>query len=373
VSIAGAGVGIGTVFGSSPSAQVACFIIKSYYYTNIRKIKILTTLKAFYSSSNLIVPAKIYTNADIMKIQILNDNKKKAGIYRWVNISNGKFYIGRSIHLQDRLRKYYEFSYLTHPKKGNSLICRALLKYGYSSFSLEILEYCDKDKIISREQFYLDLFNPVYNILKDAGSSLGFKHSEETKKKISKFHKANTHNNIFSKKGEEAVNFGRTHTKETKLNMSLSRRGENNPSFGSGTSVFIYHFSTGYFIDSFSSIGKAAESLNVGFATLKSCIQEKILLYEKWLISSKPINLIEWNSTIIEFQISKKKKLKKGNKVYIYDIANPLIPIKEYDSVRECARQENLGRDLIKGRLNSGKSYLNKFIFSYSSNGISSD
>jgi hypothetical protein len=48
--------------------------------------------------------------------------------------------------------------------------------------------------------------------------------------------------------------------------------GENNPSFGSGTSVFIYHFNTGYFIDSFSSIGKAAESLNVGFARHMKCV-----------------------------------------------------------------------------------------------------
>ena len=37
---------------------------------------------------------------------------------------------------------------------------------------------------MDREQYYLDCLKPEYNILKIAGSSLGFKHSEETKVKI---------------------------------------------------------------------------------------------------------------------------------------------------------------------------------------------
>jgi group I intron endonuclease len=63
------------------------------------------------------------------------------------------------------------------------VINRALLKYGYAKFSLEILEYCEPSKCIEREQYYIDLFKPKYNILPTAGSSLGFKHSEESKKK----------------------------------------------------------------------------------------------------------------------------------------------------------------------------------------------
>jgi len=46
------------------------------------------------------------------------------------------------------------------------------------------LEYCDKKETLIREQYYLDLLNPEYNILKKAGSPLGFKHSEETKDKL---------------------------------------------------------------------------------------------------------------------------------------------------------------------------------------------
>lgn len=55
-------------------------------------------------------------------------------------------------------------------------ICRALIKYGYSSFRLEILEYCDPDKRFDRENFYINECKPEYNILKFAytmPSSLG--------------------------------------------------------------------------------------------------------------------------------------------------------------------------------------------------------
>lgn len=63
-------------------------------------------------------------------------------------------------------------------------IYKSLLKNGYSNFSLEILEYCAPEKCIKREQHYLNLLKPEYNILNTAGSLLGFKHSNETKAKI---------------------------------------------------------------------------------------------------------------------------------------------------------------------------------------------
>ena len=59
-------------------------------------------------------------------------------------------------------------------------IYRALLKYGYSNFKFEILEYCKPENLIEREQYYLDKFKPEYNILKTAGSCLGYRHTKET-------------------------------------------------------------------------------------------------------------------------------------------------------------------------------------------------
>lgn len=65
-----------------------------------------------------------------------------------------------------------------------SIIYSAILKHGYFSFSLDILEYCEIDMLIKRGQYYLDLLIPKNNILKIINSRLGSKQSKETKIKI---------------------------------------------------------------------------------------------------------------------------------------------------------------------------------------------
>jgi group I intron endonuclease len=116
------------------------------------------------------------------------------------------------------------------------IINKALLKYGYSEFKLEILENCEPNNVIKREQS--PLLKPEYNILQIAGSSLGYKHTEETIAKlksrlsykrtseiIEKIRKAN----IGLKRSEEtkakirSVRLGKKHTEETKLKVAKAR------------------------------------------------------------------------------------------------------------------------------------------------------
>ena len=126
-----------------------------------------------------IIPVKFYSNPETEKKEIIKENKNKSGVYRWINEKNGKFYVGSSINLGNRLRDYYNISFLSRPNSQGMIISRSLLKYGYSNFKLEILEYCNKEDVIIREQFYIDLLKPEYNILKTAASSFGYKHSEK--------------------------------------------------------------------------------------------------------------------------------------------------------------------------------------------------
>jgi len=113
----------------------------------------------------------------------------------------GMSYIGNAINLARRLGTYFSLGYLNKELlKGNSRIYNGLLKYGYSNFTLDILEYCEPNVLIEREQYYIDLLKPEYNILKVAGNRLGFKHSKATLEKMSGI------NNHF---------FGKTHTGKT--------------------------------------------------------------------------------------------------------------------------------------------------------------
>ena len=65
------------------------------------------------------------------------------------------------------------------------VINRALLKYDYSNFSFEIIEYCEKAITLERENYYLKTLKPDYNVSVDAAAPmLGRKHTEETIEKL---------------------------------------------------------------------------------------------------------------------------------------------------------------------------------------------
>jgi group I intron endonuclease len=164
--------------GKSKSLRV----LKSFL-GNIQQSRLFSVSRNLLASSGGVPPkpVKVYKNAGVDMERILQENKGKAGVYCWINLLNQKCYIGSSTNLSRRLKTYFRISFLeTQIKSNASIIYRALLKNGYSNFSLEILEYCSPENAISREQYYIDLLKPDYNILRTAGSFLGFKHSEET-------------------------------------------------------------------------------------------------------------------------------------------------------------------------------------------------
>ena len=123
-----------------------------------------------------------YEFPEASKKEIYGDNKGKTGIYMWTHKASGKKYIGSSLNISQRLVKYFSKSCLLRETERNkSAIYRAILKYGLSGFSFEIIEHCEPSIFIEREQYNIDLLDPEYNILKFAGNRQGFIHSEATK------------------------------------------------------------------------------------------------------------------------------------------------------------------------------------------------
>lgn len=202
-------------------------IVPIFVFENLEYI---TDCNVLLSSSSLVwagSPIITYHNAETDKSLILTDNKGKAGIYQWKHLESGKIYIGSAVDLSKRLNYYYSPLAL---KRANNYISRAIITHTHSAFSLTILEYVDildKDKkearvlILSKEQHYIDLFSPEYNINPIAGSRLGSLHSEETKAKISE-----------ANKGENHPMSGKTLSVETKTKISKANLGDNHPLFG---------------------------------------------------------------------------------------------------------------------------------------------
>jgi hypothetical protein len=106
----------------------------------MKNLSLFTTKLKFYSTNvfKYSYPILNYDNADSSKYPIVNENKGNSCIYRWVNKTNGKTYIGSSVNLGKRFTNYFSLKYL-NDLKIKMLITKALLKYSYSNFSLEIL------------------------------------------------------------------------------------------------------------------------------------------------------------------------------------------------------------------------------------------
>lgn len=130
---------------------------------------------------------------------------KLAGIYTIMCMPTMKSYIGSSVNIGTRFCQHKRLLYRN--KHPNIYLQNSWNKYGESLFEFHVIEYCPKENLIGREQFYLDIFKPTdlrfgFNINPTADSNygrkfgiiarnnnrnaqLGRKHSEETKKKIS--------------------------------------------------------------------------------------------------------------------------------------------------------------------------------------------
>ncbi len=224
--------------------------------------------------NNIVQKKKSYFNAYTYKLDIYKDNINKSGIYRWTNIISRKSYVGSSNNLSGRLRNYFSPNFLKKEiLKGKSKINNALLKHGYENFILDILIYCNKKKLIEWEQYYLDLLNPEYNILKKAGSSLGFKHSLNTILKMK----------------------GRKHTSETKAKIKAKMKNYK-PSYNNIIKIklSLSHITIVInIIDNnakeYYSIREAARNLGVSNHTISAYIKSGKLLKNTYLITRKII------------------------------------------------------------------------------------
>lgn len=253
-------------------------------YNNTRSISSLARSRLY-----LLNPLATYANCEVDKKNIFTAARAhldKGVVYCWVNNLNKKCYVGSSINFTMRLYKYYSVKNLNENKNA---ISGAFLIYGYSNFSLHILEYCNKNECMTREQYYIDLLKPVYNILQGAGSSYGFKHNVNTLKLFKKRTvSAVTRNNLSKAAGERIL------TEKEKTKIALSRIGKNMPALIRkkvsdtakqqwGNPVEVKDTFTNQ-ISNYPSLTEAANVLNVSRTAVRKALEENRLLKNKWLV-----------------------------------------------------------------------------------------
>lgn len=136
-----------------------------------------------FLEGNKLKPVYIYEKIHLDETRkiILKDTKGLSGIYLIFNKISGDYYVGSAS--TDKF--YSRFSNHLLYFRGSKILKHAVRKYGVSKFAFLIIELFpetvnkeNNKKLLDLEDFYLKSLLPNYNILTEAGSSFGYKHTE---------------------------------------------------------------------------------------------------------------------------------------------------------------------------------------------------
>lgn len=240
-------------------------------------------------------PAHLYENLhlDETRKTILKETKDLSGVYLIFNKVNGNYYVGSA-----STNKFYSrFSNHLLYFKGSKILKHAVTKYKLSNFAFLILELFpeivnkeNNKKLLNMEDFYLKYLLPDYNILTEAGSSFGYKHTE--------LDRINMKNNYSLERREliGSLNRNKNLSLETIENIREKALGRRKITFSdeallnlkkSSKAIIIYNLNRTVYGEYYS-IVEAAKSVNCNEKTIRRALKtEKKVLKKRFIVEYK--------------------------------------------------------------------------------------
>jgi group I intron endonuclease len=263
-------------------------------------------------------------------------------VYIIINSINSKVYIGSTVDVCKR--RCSHFGDLNNNRHSNKHLQNAYNKYDKNAFNMYLLEYVeDKDVLLIREQYWIDLSNVVdknvgYNNSPSAMNSLGVIHSEESKKLRS----------IFSS-GESNPFYGKKHSKETLDQIS------------NANSKPIFQFDLkGNFIKEWKSATEIQSVERYSRNCIYNCCHHKVQKHKGYLWFYKEESEQE------DFNIQNfipKPYFNRNKSIYQCDLEGNII--KEWYSIGSASKELNLQKQRIimccKGKLQTYKGFIWKY------------
>lgn len=295
-----------------------------------------------------------------IRISFLN----KRGLYLWTNKINGNQYVGSSMNLSTRLADYFTNPYLKQQSSRSSAISIAILKYGLSNFTLQIIILGTSPcrEIISAlsprrgikppegalfdfiqlEQYYLDKYVLIYNIRRIALGLAPVANLEYNK---------GDNNPQFGKHGPLAGVWDNKHSSEQKALWSLNR----------STSIFIYDALTLNFNSIIYGYENLSNLLGVHINTAKKAAKSSNVYVNKYIISL--IELTKEELEAIKANVKPKNTSIKVVHIYNEDKTKLLKTFPSVNSFMKYSKQNGSTVKLLC--LSETILWLNEYFLSY--------
>ena len=259
--------------------------------------------KAAFTNSNILInffkeknlnPVFCYEDLHLetTKIKVKNETENLSGIYLILNKITLDYYIGSAStnKLYSRFyRHLYNFT-------GSKIVKLAVKKYKLSNFAFCILELFpeivnkeNNKQLLDLEDFYLKSLLPNYNILTEAGSSFGYKHTEidrikmkanyslERRLRIGNLNKGKILSEITKQKIREKALKRPVPVYSEQAVLNMKKRSK---------SIILYNLDKTVYGE-YSSITEAAKSINCFDKTIRRTLKTssaKKILKKRWIV-----------------------------------------------------------------------------------------
>ena len=302
LSTVGSEVGLGATMVGVAGA-VAKVITKSslppVQKAGIKKMKFNNNTLKKLLEQNQLRPVYIYENLHLDETRkvILKETKNLSGIYLIFNKITEDYYIGSA----STNRFYARFSNHLLYFKGSKTVKNAVRKYKLDNFAFLILELFpeivnqeNNKKLLDLEDFYLKSLLPNYNILTEAGSSFGYKHTELARIKMK--------NNFSLDRREHITNLNKDKKLSLETIEKLKKSALTRKKFDyseksllnmkrNSKPIILYNLNHTVFGE-YASIIEAANSINCNAKTIRRALKtDKNILKRRFIVKFK-----NWNT-----------------------------------------------------------------------------
>lgn len=239
-------------------------------------------------------PVFVFENLNLEKTkqEISKSTIGLSGVYMIINKISKDYYIGSASTNRFNARFTNHLIYF----RGSKVVKLAVKKYKLENFAFIVLELHphiitkeNNKELLDLEDKYLKLFLPNYNILTEAGSSFGYKHTEVDRQKMKDIY-TNARRDMRGR-----LNRGRKLLPETidKIRASALKKGpmsegEKKKCIANTRPVVLYNLN-GTVYGKYTSILEAANAINCNAKTIRRSLKtEKKIVKRQWIVSSSP-------------------------------------------------------------------------------------